>query len=161
MTPIAGLYETHLSVADLDRSIGFYRDVVGLELAHRMEARRGAFLWIGGRTRSMLGLWETGSSPVRLRLHLAFQVTLADVIASVAALRGAGQTPLAGGGGDAIDEPVVFPWMPAASVYFDDPDGHSLEYIALLDDPPRPELSATLPLSAWRALRASGERTQA
>jgi hypothetical protein len=38
-----------------------------------------------------------------------------------------------------IDEPVVFPWMPAASVYFDDPDGHSLEYIALLPHPARPE----------------------
>ena len=41
----------------------------------------------------------------------------------------------------------------AASVYFDDPDGHSLEYIALLDDAPRPDLG-TLPLSAWRRLHA-------
>jgi hypothetical protein len=29
--------------------------------------------------------------------------------------------------------------MPAASVYFRDPDGHLLEYIAMLDDRPRPE----------------------
>ena len=42
---------------------------------------------------------------------------------------------------------------PAERVYFDDPDGHSLEFIALLDDPPRAELG-TVPLSQWRALHA-------
>jgi hypothetical protein len=26
----------------------------------------------------------------------------------------------------------VFLWMPAASIYFNDPNGHSLEYIAVL-----------------------------
>ena len=34
------------------------------------------------------------------------------------------------------------------SVYFRDPDGHSLEFIALLDDPPDPGFIG--PLSAWR-----------
>jgi hypothetical protein len=29
-------------------------------------------------------------------------------------------------------------WMPAASVYVKAPDGHNLEYIALLPDEPRP-----------------------
>jgi lactoylglutathione lyase len=32
------------------------------------------------------------------------------------------------------DEPVVLPWMPAASVYFRDPDENLLEYIAMLKD---------------------------
>jgi catechol 2,3-dioxygenase-like lactoylglutathione lyase family enzyme len=54
--PVSGLYESHLTVADLDRSIAFYRDVVGLELAHRVPSRHAAFFWIGGRERSMLGL---------------------------------------------------------------------------------------------------------
>src|SRR5260370_42414998 len=49
---IDGLYEAHLTVADLDRSIAFYRDVVGLELAHRIAQRHVAFFWIGGRDRS-------------------------------------------------------------------------------------------------------------
>ena len=44
--PVQGLFETHLSVSDLDRSIAFYRDVVGLPLALDMSERGAAFLWI-------------------------------------------------------------------------------------------------------------------
>jgi lactoylglutathione lyase len=29
--------------------------------------------------------------------------------------------------------------MPAAAVYFRDPDGHQLEYLAMLDEEPRPD----------------------
>lgn len=148
--PVSGLYESHLTVADLERSIRFYRDVVGLELAHRVPSRNAAFFWIGGRERSMLGLWEIHSSPVRLRLHIAFTATLDDVIRSVATLRAHGIVPRDGGGGPEIEEPVVFPWMPAASVYFDDPDGHSLEYISILPEPPRPDIAGRMTLSAWR-----------
>lgn len=153
MIPIAGLYESHLTVSDMDRSIAFYRDVVGLELAHRVPSRGAAFLWIGGRERSMLGLWSIGSAPLRMRLHIAFTVTVAQVEQAPAWLRARGVVPRDGGGGAAIDEPVVFPWMPAASVYFDDPDGHSLEYIALLPDAPRPEMAGIVALSAWRGMQ--------
>ena len=38
------------------------------------------------------------------------------------------------------DEPMVFTWMPAISIYFDDPDGHSLEFIGILPGKSRPEL---------------------
>jgi lactoylglutathione lyase len=152
-TPIVrvrGLFETHLTVSDLERSIAFYRDVVGLTPAHRIPARNAAFLWIGAPGRAMLGLWSLGTSPLSLRLHTAFEVSLDDVLTSIAGLRRAGITPRSSGGGPEIVEPVVFGWMPAASVYFDDPDGHSLEYIAMLPDPPRPE-AGIVPLSAWRA----------
>jgi hypothetical protein len=30
--------------------------------------------------------------------------------------------------------------MPAAAIYFHDPDRHQLEYLAMLDSPARPEL---------------------
>jgi hypothetical protein len=30
--------------------------------------------------------------------------------------------------------------MPAAAIYFQDPDGHSLEYISMLPEDARPEL---------------------
>ena len=152
MIPVSGLYESHLTVSDLERSIVFYRDVVGLELAHRIPKRHAAFFWVGGRDRSMIGLWCIHSSPIRLRLHIAFSATLDDVIRSVAVLKSKGIMPRNGGGGPEIDEPVVFPWMPAASVYFDDPDGHSLEYISILYDDPRPELSGRLRLSDWRLM---------
>jgi lactoylglutathione lyase len=40
---IDGLFETHLTVADLDRSVAFYRDVLGLPLAHAQPERGVAF----------------------------------------------------------------------------------------------------------------------
>jgi len=38
--------------------------------------------------------------------------------------------------------------MPAAAVYFRDPDGHLLEYLAMLDDAPRPS-AGIVPDSRW------------
>jgi lactoylglutathione lyase len=155
MVPVSGLYESHLTVANLDRSIAFYRDIVELELAHIVRSRHAAFFWVGGREQSMLGLWCIHSSPVRLRLHIAFATELEHVRNSVAILRSKGIIPRSGGGGPKLDEPTVFPWMPAASVYFDDPDGHSLEYIAVLPHPPQPDMPGRVPLSAWMAMNAS------
>ncbi len=146
--PILGLYEAHLTVADLDRSIGFYGEVMGFPLAHRVPARRAAFLWTPRREDGMLGLWEIGSSPVFIRSHLAFRVALDDLRALLSILRGRGLTPTAFG--REIDEPEVLAWMPAASVYVDDPDGHSVEFIALLPGPGRPDLGR-LPLSRFVA----------
>jgi lactoylglutathione lyase len=148
IVPIEGLWETHLTVSNLDRSVAFYRDVLGLELAHTVPQRSVAFFWIGEPRQAMLGLWGTGNAPLGLRLHVAFRVTLTHVEASVAALRKAGLRPRSGDG-DAIDEPEVIPWIPAASVYFDDPDGHSLEFIAMLPDAPQPH-APRVRLSEWR-----------
>lgn len=44
---IKGLFETHLFVEDLERSIVFYKDILGLEQCHFEAERRAAFLWIG------------------------------------------------------------------------------------------------------------------
>ena len=150
IVPIAGLFEAHLTVSDLDRSVAFYRDVLGLELAHTVPERHAAFLWIGGPGAAMLGLWSVHSSPLFMRLHVAFRVALPQIEAAVPALRAAGITPRSSGGGPEISEPVVIGWMPAASVYFDDPDRHSLEYLCMLPDAPRPDLSR-ITLSDWRA----------
>lgn len=152
IVPIKSLYEAHLTVSDLDRSITFYRDVLGLPLAYTIEARNVAFFWVPKPETAMLGLWSIGSAPLSMRLHIAFAVELADVETSVGSLRAKGLTPHDGSNG-LIDEPVVLAWMPAASVYFSDPDGHSLEFIAMLPDPPRPDLGR-IPLSEWRTRRA-------
>ena len=149
IVPIQGLWETHITVSDLDRSIGFYRDVVGLTLAHVIPERHVAFFWIGAPRQAMLGLWSIHTSPMAMRLHYAFQVGIEDVIASVAALKKAGIQPLSGDGRP-IDEPQVIPWVPAASVYFRDPDGHSLEFIAMLPGQGAPD-EAWMPLSKWRS----------
>ena len=48
------------------------------------------------------------------------------------------------------NEPSVIGWMPAAAVYFRDPDGHLLEYLAMLDSPPDPE-GRIVSWSQWTA----------
>ena len=107
MIPVQNLFETHLPVTDLDRAVRFYRDAVGLQLAHIASARQAAFFWIGPAGNAMLGLWGSGSGPQRMALHTAFRASLADVIAAPAALRSAGITPL-DFDGNPTDEPVVF-----------------------------------------------------
>src|SRR5438105_2707019 len=114
--PIGGLFESHLTVASLERSVVFYRDQLRLELAYALAERHVAFFWLGGRGRSMLGLWEVGSAPNAMRLHIAFACTLEDVLTAPARLRAAGIEPK-GFHGEAVGEPVVIAWMPAASVF--------------------------------------------
>ena len=45
-------------------------------------------------------------------------------------------------------EPSVIGWMPAAAIYFRDPDNHLIEYLAMLDYNPRPDLGI-IPWSEW------------
>lgn len=144
---ILGLYETHLTVADLQRSVAFYRDVLKLEVATIIENRNVAFLWIDDKRMGMLGLWETGSAPLRMRLHIAFRISLDDVLRSAAALKAHGVQPK-GFTGEPIDEPVVQGWVPAVSQYFSDPDGHSIEFIHVLEDAADPDFGVK-PYSQW------------
>jgi lactoylglutathione lyase len=143
------LFETHLPTTDLGRSIAFYRDVVGLQLAWEVEERGAAFFWVGAPGQSMLGLWSAGSAPIGLSLHIAFGADLDDVLRACDRLRQAGVTPLDFFAAETT-EPSVIGWMPAAAVYFRDPDGHLLEYLAMLDAAPRPDLGI-LTWSEWQA----------
>ena len=83
----------------------------------------------------MLGLWEVGTSPQRLSLHIAFRVDLPDLLRAPEILRAANVTPL-DFTGNPTQEPVVFAWMPAASLFFHDPDGNLLEFLSMLPDSP-------------------------
>ncbi len=136
---VRGLFETHLTVADLSRSVAFYRDVVGLPVALEVPERGAAFHWIGQPGQAMLGLWSIGSAPMNMQLHIAFGMSLRDVLAAPERLRSQGIQPLSFFG-EPADEPSVIGWMPAAAIYFHDPDRHQLEYLAMLDSPARPEL---------------------
>jgi lactoylglutathione lyase len=146
---IDGLFETHLTVSDLNRSVAFYRDVVGLTVAYEIPERGAAFMWIGAPGEAMLGLWSIGSSPIGLDLHLAFRSPLDDVLEACHRLRSRGVTPLSFFATEA-NEPSVIGWMPAAAVYFRDPDGHLLEYLAMLDAAPDAG-RGILPWSEWVA----------
>jgi ribosomal protein S18 acetylase RimI-like enzyme len=141
------LFETHLTVSDLDRSVAFYRDAVGLPVALELPERGAAFLWIGGPGEAMLGLWSLGSAPLGLSLHIALRVSLEEVLGACEALRAAGIAPLSFFAEDTT-EPSVIAWMPAAAVYFRDPDGHLIEYLAMLDAAPRPD-AGIVPWSEW------------
>lgn len=141
------LFEAHLPVADLARATDFYTGPLGLTLAHIVDGK-AAFLWIGSPGQAMLGLWAS-SAPQQMILHVAFRATVEAVTAAPATLRAAGITPLDFDGRPA-DQPCVLAWMPAVSIYFRDPDGHMLEYIAMLAEDPRPDLGV-VSFSRWNA----------
>ena len=123
--PLEGLFERHLTLSDLARSIDFYRDVVGLPLAFPSAELGATFFWIGGPGEAMVGLWANGSAPIGLSLHLAFKTSVPDVLDAGRRLRSFGVTPLS-------------------------PDGHLLEYLAMLDTPPAPE-RGIVSWSEWAA----------
>jgi lactoylglutathione lyase len=151
--PVHDLFEVHLTVANLNRAIAFYRDAVGLRLAHIESSRQVAFFWIGSVGNAMLGLWSAGERPQTVTSHTAFSASLVDVLAAPDALRAAGITPL-DFEGRPTDHPIVFAWMPAVSVFFRDPDGNLLEYIARLPEEPRPEYGI-MPWRMWEQMHQS------
>ncbi|BBI33924.1 VOC family protein [Cohnella abietis] len=147
---IKGLFETHLLVRDLDNSISFY-ETLGLKLGVRYD--NVAFFWITEDKQHMLGLWQTSEEKMQKR-HFAFNVSVDDLINSPQYLfeRNISLKPVFGRG---TDEPIVHSWMPAAAVYFDDPDGNELEFIAMLGDKPK-QLSYVPYLSEWNAEISKG-----
>ena len=157
MTTAQRLFEAHLTVSNLDASITFYRDVLQLELGYTIPDRQAAFFWIGGRGHAMLGVWAAGSSPHKTTTHIAFAASIDAVLAAPQTLRLAGVAPL-DFDGRPTDAPVVIGWMPAACVYFRDPDGHLLEYVAMLPDAPRPEYGV-VSWDVWQLRR--GRRDEA
>jgi lactoylglutathione lyase len=143
------LYEAHLPVSSVDASTAFYVNIVGLTFAYRDPSRNIVFLWIGDDRRSMLGLWGAGTDygpPVR-KSHFAMAVTMPELLAAGKRLNDLGVNTR-NFANEMTTEPSVIGWMPSAQLYFDDPDGHLLEFITLLDDEPDPTFIG--PLSAWR-----------
>lgn len=136
---IKGLYETHLLVANLERSVTFYKNILGLEQCHYEEKRRAAFFWLGQPKEAMLGIWEKADGVIE-KQHFAFRCDVEDVLhKSVNFLRERSLKPY-NFLEDGIERPMVFAWMPALAIYFNDPDGHQLEFIAVLEGEGKPEL---------------------
>lgn len=129
--PRVGIGHVHLKVADLERALGFWRDVLGFEVQQRM-GHSAAFLSAGGYHHHLaLNTWESrgGSPPSRGSTglyHVAIlypdRATLADALRRVMA---AG-IPLEGASDHGVSE----------AIYLRDPDGNGVE---LYRDRPRAE----------------------
>jgi hypothetical protein len=87
------------------------------------------------------------SSQYSPQLADAFNVSLSELLAAGERLDAVGiQTQ--NFASEKTTEPSVIGWMPSAQLYFRDRDGHSLEFIALLDGAPEPEFVGSL--SEWK-----------
>jgi catechol-2,3-dioxygenase len=130
---IKGLYEAHLPVSNLSNSIDFYKKL-GLEVAYQNE--KLAFLWVE-KGNSWLGLWETDKvkTPYHPSLrHIAFKVDLEDIKQAKEWLEQKGILVRTSFGFPPEKQPLVLPNHPQAhaAIYFDDPDGNSIELITPL-----------------------------
>lgn len=128
---IQGLYETHLYVENLENSASFYTNVLRLKQCRYEAERRAAFFWIGKDKKAMLGLWEKPKEEIDLR-HFAFECEPEWVINESIDFLKSHNLNYWNFLQDDNQEPMVFCWMPAVSIYFNDPDGHYLEFIGIL-----------------------------
>jgi len=118
MLHIRGLYEIAILVKDLPRAEAFYREVLGLEIGIRDEKRNWLFLRAGGQAGMVVLQENKGEWPIQ---HFAFTVEEKDIDQAAKVLKDQGIE---------IDGPYFHEWMPAKSLYFNDPDGHQLELCA-------------------------------
>ncbi|MFF1682425.1 VOC family protein [Streptomyces sp. NPDC058256] len=127
MTPRTG--HIGLNVTDLDRSLAFYRDVLGFGVIGegKEDDRRYAFLGDGGRP--VLTLWQQAKGPYdtgRAGLHhLALEVDSLDQVRAY-------ETALRGYGVEFAYDGVVAhgEGAPSGGIFFHDPDGVRLEIYA-------------------------------
>ena len=127
--PGVGIGHVHLKVADLERSLAFYRDVLGFELTQRFGSQ-AAFLSAGGYHHHLgLNTWESrgGSAPppgstglYHVAIVYPTRVLLADALRR---LQKAG-VPIEGASDHGVSE----------AIYLRDPDGNGVE---LYRDRPR------------------------
>jgi catechol 2,3-dioxygenase-like lactoylglutathione lyase family enzyme len=117
--PITGVYEVAIRVRDLKTAEAFYRDVLGLQFGLRDDKRNWLFLR-AGRSVGMIVLQEDrGEWPQQ---HFAFAVKESELESAASILTAKGVK---------VVGPVFHDWIPGRSLYFEDPDGHALELIAV------------------------------
>lgn len=148
---IKGLYETHLFVENLEKSVDFYKNVLGLEQCRFNDDRRIAFFWVGKPKQQMLGLWEKPKNEIDIR-HYAFECDPNWILNESVSFLKKHHLKCWNFLNDGIQRPMVFTWIPAIAIYFHDIDGHELEFIGLLDGEPRPELGV-VSYEEWQNLK--------
>ena len=121
-------------------------------------------LYSDGDIRWMLGLFQVDTVVHRrpAEYHISFRIAEGDVDQMIPYLRRHGMEPVHPPGAPVqglMHEPIVHGWMPAAAVFFRDPDGHLLELIADLSDAARPNF-VYRPLSEWRTLVGAEQKSR-
>ena len=149
---IKGLFETHLFVENLERSIEFYGITLELKQCHLDVNRRAAFFWIGKDKQAMLGLWEKPKDEIDKR-HFAFECEPDWIINESVNYLKKRNLSFWNFLGDKTEQPMVFTWMPAIAIYFNDPDGHYLEFIGILNGKSKPE-KGVISYKEWKELEA-------
>lgn len=136
--PIRQIAEVAIVVRDLERSVRFYHDVLGLRIWER-QARQATLRLANG----FLGLWlpgawtipGAGDPPIALeggaRQHLVFYIDLNDADEALANLQRHGVRYF----GPRVKE------RGEIHIDFEDPDGHLLEYWARASFEPPPDLA--------------------
>ena len=120
--PGARIGHVHLKVADLERAIAFYRDVMGFELTQRY-GTQAAFLGAGGYHHHIgLNTWESAGVPPAPAghpglYHLAILYPDRQSLGQALARVIAAGVPLQGAADHGVSE----------AVYFADPDGNGIE----------------------------------
>jgi catechol 2,3-dioxygenase len=131
LDPEVDIGHVHLKVADLDRAIAFYRDVLGFDLMQRM-GDQAAFLSAGGYHHHIgLNTWESkgGSPPPRGTtglFHIAIRYPNRAGLADALKRLVDNQIPITGASDHGVSE----------AIYLNDPDGNGVE---LYRDRPRDE----------------------
>ncbi|RME18973.1 MAG: VOC family protein, partial [Candidatus Zixiibacteriota bacterium] len=128
MTHIVGLAEIVLWTANMEKSLAFYRDLLGLEVISSPELPN-VFLKVGeghAGTPQMIVLVpipdEKAAQPRGGQLHhLAFELPPESFDAQRQILEEAGLKPRGG----------VHPVLPSRTMYVDDPDGNEVEFISM------------------------------
>ncbi|HYR96245.1 MAG TPA: VOC family protein [Candidatus Binatus sp.] len=151
MVPLVRLTHIGICVSDLQRSLRFYRELLGFRLEHELHVEgepSDTLLRLRGVTLDAVYLQRDGvriellrfasppAPPARSRsmheqglTHLSFRV--ADMDATLAALRAAGERVL--------EETVVrIPQFQAAACFVVDPDGQLIELVQSPGDPAAP-----------------------
>jgi catechol 2,3-dioxygenase len=120
--PGVDIGHVHLKVADLDRALRFYRDVLGFELQQQL-GDQAAFLSAGGYHHHIgLNTWESrgGSPPARGTtglFHAAIRYPTRKALADALRRLGEAGVPLDGASDHGASE----------ALYLRDPDGNGLE----------------------------------
>ena len=126
MKKVVGISEVVLWAADKERSLRFYRDLLGLEVISR-PTLANSFLKVGeghAGIPQMIVLVpksdEVKARPSGYQLHhMALELPEEDFDAQHAALVAAGYEP----------RPGIHPVLASRTMYVDDPDGNEVEFI--------------------------------